>query len=115
MLTYIVICMQMPDLSGTVLEMLFKLWDSHGSLQCTGSHLISSRSVYIVRTSGWAHTQPLLLIVMLLNTCLSTFFFFVFMCVLNAEAGFVGLLGGSLPEELQQLFMSLSDVRPDAP
>ncbi|XP_051935125.1 uncharacterized protein LOC127609336 isoform X2 [Hippocampus zosterae] len=73
---------QVTNLSGTILEMLFKLWDSHGSLQCTGSHLISSRSVYIVRTS---------------------------------EAGFVGLLGGSLPEELQQLLMSLTDVRSDAP
>ncbi|XP_054650319.1 uncharacterized protein si:dkey-103g5.4 isoform X2 [Dunckerocampus dactyliophorus] len=37
--------------SSVILETIFKQWDSHGILQCS-SHLIPSRPVYIVRTSG---------------------------------------------------------------
>ncbi|XP_077397029.1 uncharacterized protein LOC144033090 isoform X4 [Festucalex cinctus] len=65
---------QVSAFSGTVLHTLFKLWDSHGSMQCD-NHLIPSRPVYIVQTS---------------------------------EAGFLGILGSGIPEELQQLFLSLS-------
>ncbi|CAG6003331.1 unnamed protein product [Menidia menidia] len=36
--------------SGSVLEMIFKQWDSQGNLQCN-SHLSSSRPVYIVQTT----------------------------------------------------------------
>ncbi|XP_057695565.1 uncharacterized protein si:dkey-103g5.4 isoform X2 [Corythoichthys intestinalis] len=59
---------QVSGISGTILEMLFKQWDNHGSLQCH-SDLTLSRPVYIVQTS---------------------------------EAGFLGLLDGAIPEELQQ-------------
>ncbi|XP_077578970.1 uncharacterized protein LOC144200601 [Stigmatopora nigra] len=41
---------QVSVISGAVLEMLFKEWDSHGNLNC-GNHLSLSRPVYIVQTS----------------------------------------------------------------
>ncbi|GAA6228396.1 uncharacterized protein LOC111665042 [Lates japonicus] len=40
---------KVSGVSGSVLEMVFKQWDSHGTLQCN-SHLNSSRPVYIVQT-----------------------------------------------------------------
>ncbi|GLD57322.1 uncharacterized protein AKAME5_000956100 [Lates japonicus] len=41
---------KVSGVSGSVLEMVFKQWDSHGTLQCN-SHLNSSRPVYIVQTT----------------------------------------------------------------
>lgn len=41
--------MQVSVVSGNVLQMLFKQWDSRGNLQCNG-HLSSSRPVYIAQT-----------------------------------------------------------------
>ncbi|XP_072247735.1 uncharacterized protein [Leuresthes tenuis] len=41
---------QVSGVSGSVLEMIFKQWDSRGNLQCN-SHPNSSRPVYIVQTT----------------------------------------------------------------
>ncbi|XP_039478312.1 uncharacterized protein si:dkey-103g5.4 [Oreochromis aureus] len=41
---------QVSSVSGSVLETIFKQWDSHGNLQCS-SQIQSSRPVYIVQTT----------------------------------------------------------------
>lgn len=47
----LIVCVQVSSVSGSVLETIFKQWDSQGNLQCS-SQIQSSRPVYIVQTTG---------------------------------------------------------------
>lgn len=98
MVNAVIVCVQVSGVSGSVLETLFKQWDSQGTPLCS-SYLNSSHAVYIVQTTGREDTQSGFLSVFL-SICLQHL---PLTCCLIAEAGFLGLLSG-LPKELQQLF-----------
>lgn len=102
-----IVCLQVSSISGSVLEMFFKQWDSLGNLQCN-SHLNSSHSVYIVQTTGGythlhhhkhIHTQWLYCLALIILRLFSSHLFFY---LLFTEQGFFGLLSG-VSKDLQQL------------
>lgn len=110
--TIFIVCVQVLSISGSVLETLFKQWDSQGNVQCS-SQFQSSRPVYIVQTTGGdadsqRHTMAFMSCT--LSLCdspplsnISLFPVYLSSSCLIADAGFLGLLSG-LPEELEQLF-----------
>lgn len=99
---------QVSGVSGTVLETLFKQWDSQGTLLCN-IHLNSSHPVYIVQTTGGDTLNGLSSLSSCVRwpPCVSLISPFLSICLshlcLAAEEGFLGLLSG-IPKELQQLF-----------
>ncbi|XP_051254705.1 uncharacterized protein si:dkey-103g5.4 isoform X3 [Dicentrarchus labrax] len=92
---------QVSGISGSVLETVFKQWDSQGTLQCK-SHLNSLHPVYIVQTTGGAHSTQSDFLSFSLSLSLCFSHLSPSHCRITA-AGFLGLLSG-LPKELQQLF-----------
>lgn len=104
MANIVIVCAQVLGISGSMLETIFKQWDSQGTLLCN-SHLNSFHPVHIVQTTGGDthfHTihKVTFCLALSFSVCLSHPPLF---CHLIAEAGFLGLLSG-LPKELQQLF-----------
>lgn len=109
----LIVCVQVSSVSGSVLETIFKQWDSQGNLQCS-SQIQSSRPVYIVQTTGGdaaAHNAFYVLhfIALQLSLSFSLSLFenpppiYLSSSCLIADAGFLGLLSG-LPKELERLF-----------
>lgn len=113
-----IVCVQVSGVSSSVLETVFKQWDSQGTLLCN-SHLNSAHPVYIVQTTGGgAHNHTFTRAQPHKMTLSSCFWFLRHSLSLSlslsclsfspsvshlTEAGFHGLLSG-IPKEIQQLF-----------